>query len=263
MSLEMPPFPTHMALLEHDMSHGGSLPLLGARAHWVRSWLFQKHRQFARFDCIVHGSNPILGSLAVLACAREKKHTLWLLDSEFDAWDYPLAMNGDHDDVIKSAGLPPMGHAMFEAIAAECDGWVTRAWDWKLSYVHASKWIGSRKLFFAKESTQNALGAARSSAQAMAMRSFARSPAWEPLLVPARNGGGLRQQIFEADTLIGTSEMLDGGPVNGLAMGGDGHVKLGRGRWHSQAPLVFAQQSRQDIKLALNTLGGVNHAMDK
>jgi len=261
MWLRMPPFSTHLALLEHDLVHGGSSPLLGARVHWVRNWLLQKNRQFGRFDCIVHGSNPILGALSVYACAQAKKHTLWLLDSEFDAWDYPLAMSGDHDDLMEGAGLPPMGASFFDAIANASKGWVTCVWDWKLSYVHSSKSIGQRKLFFAKESTYNTLGEAREAAQKMALRSFGSFPFWEPLRITPRTGGGFRQQIFEADVLIGTSEMLDGGVINGEVNTGQGDVRLGRGRWHSQVVLEFAQQSRKDIKLALNIRGWVHHVM--
>lgn len=264
-----PPYSTHRVLLEHDRMHGDGAARCGGRVHWLRTWLVQKTRQWSRHDTIVCGSNPVLGALACAGLVRGGLRPLWLCSNAFDAWDYPLAMAGAHDDLLAGAGLPRMGEPLFDALGARCAGRAQVAWGLGIDYVFEGGGEGgeSKRLCFAKTEArrEGAWGAARLAAQTMAARGFRGVAPFVLERAPARHGGGPRAPILESPRVVWTSDRMDGvsrleawgrkapGEAGGQAKGGD--ARLGRARWHAQEPLDFAEQSREDLRLAL-AMGG-------
>lgn len=258
MSASRPSFRENLAIVEHDALHGQRRPPLGSRARWLRMWWIKNCRQWTRVDALVCGSNPILGAMACAGMAKAGKSVLWLSGGGFDAWDYPLALSGQHDDLMLAAGLPPMGRAWFVAMASLCSGRVTRAPGWEMQYVFQSARAEADPIGFAARAARGpgakALGASRTQAQEWMEQAFAGGALHEPKLAPARHGGAERQQLFSAKTIVWVADQpdgvaremsLDAGRVAGS------EIRLGRARWHAQVPLEFAAQSRLDLKLAL------------
>lgn len=250
----VPPLRTHLALLAHDRSHGEGQARLGPTFHWLRTWLCQRHRQWSGVDAIVCGSNPILGALACAGLAQRGQTVLWLCPNDLDAWDYPLAIAGMHDDLLAAAGLPPMGAALFEALAARCAGRVSTAWGWTAGYVVDGSIAGAKRLAFASQTAGGRWGEARSLADAWKKTAFASVDAFAPKRLPSRMGPGLRQQVVEHGRAVWVSDALDGMARQGMGQGPSPErddIRLGRARWHAQTPGEFAAQSRQDMEFAL------------
>lgn len=262
--LGLPPYSTHLVLLEHDRLHGHGAANWGSRVHWLRTWLIQRTRQWSSHDVIVCGSNPVLGALACAGLARSGKQPLWLCSNGFDAWDYPLAMAGAHDDLFEQAGLPAMGTRFFEALGEYCSERVKVAWGFGIKYEFER--AGRARLCFAQAEPARSenWGEARLAAQTMAGRGFKGVAQLSTGMAPARHGGkqrlpvlGCRQVVWTSDRMDGVARLEPGGakahpPRIGLVEQRD--VRLGRARWHAQAPLDFAEQSREDLRLVL-TMG--------
>lgn len=257
MAGERPSFAEHLVLMEHDRAHGEAEPKLGARGHWLRTWLFQRCRQWNEADTVVCGANPVLGALASAAIARAGGQVIWAREARFDAWDYPLAVGGEHDDLLREAGLPPMGPQLFAKLAEESAGRIVVARGWSVSYVFEAP-PASVKIGFASPEVENSagnMGAARRVVEGWAHDAFASAPRLAVSTKPQRHGGAARQQLFCADRFVWTSDRLDGQKRQQLSEPQDAgrpwEERLGRARWHTQAPLAFAVRSREDIQLAL------------
>lgn len=262
----MPSFESHKTLLAHDAIHGEGRVRFGPRIHWLRSWLVQRSRQWSEFDAVVCGSNPALGALACHSLAREGKTAVWFWPESFDAWDYPLAAGGAHNDLLLAAGLPAMGPRLFEALGEVCAGRVVIARGWTVDYDFPSV-DGGLTLYFASHSPSQGsrFGPARKDMERWAKTGFSACPHFKPSLAPRRHGGGPRQQIIGASKAIWVSDRLDGidrasgdlSPEVDCAIGDpkqDGApTRLGRARWHAQSPLAFAEESRKDIKIILGS----------
>lgn len=263
MMLGLPSLRAHKALMEHDRAHGEPPAKLGAHFHWLRSWLSQRSRQWHSVDWIICGANPILGALACAAAARRGKTCLWLSSDEPDAWDYPLAMAGAHDDLLAAAGLPGMGPALFKALARECAGKARWGWGWRAQY--CAKSAGDKEMAFLAPAQGERRGEARELAKAFARDAFAAAPTLVAKAMPSRVGKGPRGQIVEHSCSLWTSDRLDGKPRQqwapeaepgaAAAMAEERDMRVGRARWHAQEPIKFALESRRDVEMLLK-LGG-------
>ena len=243
-----PSLAEHRALLAHDARHGEPAPRLGARFHWARSWLWQKTRQWERCDALVCGANPILGALASAALASQGHRVLWAWSDAEDAWDYPLTVGGQADDLFLAAGLPRMGQGWFDALAQASRGRVKLARGWDLAYACDQ---GQTKLGFLAPSPARKWGPAREQATRWAGRAFEQ---WATLQVkarPARHGGAAREPIVGHARRIHVSDALDGvARAQGREEGARAD-RLGRARWHAQTTWDFKDRSREDLSLAL------------
>jgi hypothetical protein len=260
----LPPYSTHLALLEHDRLHGQGLVRWGPRIHWLRTWLVQRTREWSSHQVIVCGSNPLLGALACAGLVRCGARPLWLCSNALDAWDYPLAMAGAHDDLFAKVGLPPMGPDLFKKLGSICEGKAKVGWGWGIDYEFSSQ--GKPRLCFARAEhlTGSDLGAARLAAQTMAARAFENVAVFKAGISPHRHGGKARVQVVQCARCVWTSDQKDGlvriepgstAPEKAQKAQFEQNVlediRLGRSRWHTQTPLAFAEQSREDIKRVL------------
>lgn len=262
----MPSFTEHLSVIDHDKKHGQARAPLGLRAHWLKMWWIQKTRQWTSVDAVVCGSNPILGAIACAGLARSGKTVAWLSTGGFDAWDYPLAISGQHDDLMIAAGLPPMGSKWFIALSKLSEGRVWRAKGLDVSYVFQSERKGSFKIAFAvpRAPEELPLGKSRQTAEKWMEQAFMHAPQHIFKQRPMRLGGGDRQQLFATTLVVWVSDRLDGayreqglgaGPKQAFSVAKCGEMRLGRSRWHTQVAIDFAAQSRHDIKLALEAGG--------
>lgn len=254
-----PTFAEHLTLMEHDRQHGSRAPRLGARAQWIRMWWVQRFRQWTGSDAIVCGSNPVLGALACARLAGSGLSVTWILESGPDAWDYPLTVAGQHDDLTREARLPPMGPGLFAELAKRCGGRALFAPGWSVDYSFEGRG-GPRICFASREDSQEsaAWGEARSLAESWAREAFGSLGAHRALSRPERKGGGPRQQLFAAPFVAWTSDRPDGRPRQHRGFSTDpgqpapgSEARMGRALWHAQEPVEFAARSRDDVRLAL------------
>lgn len=256
----IPSLAAHKALMAHDQAHGEPPAKLGAHFHWLRSWVVQRGRQWHSVDWLICGGNPLLGALAAAAAARRGRTALWLGSDAFDAWDYPLAMGGAHDDLLEKAGLPGAGAGLFKTLAKECEGKLALGWGWTAEYCAPSGEAG-KSLSFLTQAGSRPQGGARELAKALARDAFSEVPALRAKKLPRRIGKGLRAQVVEHSCAVWISDRQDGaareqwGERRGSALEEGQEMRVGRARWHSQNAEQFALQSRMDVELLLR-LGG-------
>lgn len=253
--LGLPRFEEHLELLAHDRRQGGREPLLGERFHWARAWVAQRQRQWWGPEALVIGANPWLGAIRAAGLARSGKQTLWVYGEWPDAWDCALARKGLHAGELERAGLPGGGRALFEALAGECGGRLTMAWDRRVGYM-------SGRVAFVERAPARRVPSAQGEIAGWLREAFRELPRVEALPKSRRWGGGERDGVVFFETAALVSDMLDGAARDERESHCEASSTRELERWGSAAwstgnAAVFAEKSRQDTRMALERGGWV------
>ena len=247
----------HKALIKHEIAHGGNVPLLWPYAHWMKIWLIQKCRQWADFDIAISGSNPLLGSLLAASYVQQGLKVIWFKSNKFDAWDYPLCMNGSNDDLFISQGLPRMGCELFDKLALICSGKLLLLNDSEIKYFE--DFNKGFLTFINTDCDSSSTGEARKKMESLFIKSFNQVEHFHLKKKPKRFGNGNRELFIGTKKLALISEILDGTErVHSVhfkkkeAQESPQIFRLGRAKWYTQVPLDFASLSRDDIREALS-----------
>lgn len=253
--LGLPRFEDHVELMEHDRRQGGRAPRLGARFHWIRTWLVQRQRQWWAAEALVAGSNPWLGALVAAGLARSGVKTLWVYSEEPDAWDCALARKGMHAEALARAGLPAGGRALFEELARQCEGRLTMAWDQRVGYANG------RVAFLAPAMARRA-PSAQQEISGWLREAFRDLPRARALPKSQRLGGGERDGVVFFERAAWVSDRLDGAKRESLqshceAAGDEREQRWGSAEWSTGNAAVFAQRSLADTERALKSGGWI------
>ena len=253
----------HKALIRHELRHGGRYPVIGVHLQWLRVWMLQRCKQWSGFDVAISGSNPILGALCAAWHAKQGRSVVWLKNSQFDAWDYPLCINGSNDDLLAFAGLPPMGERFFAEMAKICGNSLTICANSEavfFEHIDSGYWMIART-----NCPSGEFGDARRSVESWFWQAFSRANTLEVKSKPKRFGGGDRELVVTSNKLVLVSEILDGveritmpnQKMNPMDQNTAKELRVGRARWHAQTPLEFGALSREDMRLALELFNKV------